>query len=247
MEKMYIAADKVAEALEVPEEVFKWTLEKYRKQDALTEGKDYIMSQDKMCFTLSGLLWAVARCNGNFRGAVALAEKLSTNKETENALVAYNNLRQKLPEISEAMTIAQETVSEALARAQESIDEAVALAQETVNEALGVENPVPPVKVLFHKRNSSALPPLNEAQKKWSAEVTELVNRKARESGKMAVHIQKHIYTVMNRKYGVVWEQERIDTLKRFGLEKEPMTTFRCICYNDKLQSLYKSILEDYK
>jgi hypothetical protein len=51
----------------------------------------------------------------------------------------------------------------------------------------------------------------------------------------------------MTKDYGIVWKQEKIDTLKRFDLESDTtMTTFRCVCYSEKLQSLYKSILEDY-
>ncbi len=225
----YISAEKIAQALEVPVEAFKWTLEKYKKQDGLTEGKDYIVYKDKMYFTLSGLLWAVSRCDGNFRGAVTMAEKLATSGEMQKALESYGALAKALPELQAALSLAQETVEKAI-QAQPDV-------------AGGTEED----NKRYYKKNAAQLPPLNETQSKWATEMHRLLEAKSKENGKMPVHIQTYIYRRMTKDYGIVWKQQKIDTLKRFDLESDTaMTTFRCVCYSEKLQSLYKSILEDY-
>ena len=93
MGKTYISKNKAAQALEIPAAVMDWNFNKAVKEGQLKKDVDYIESKSEdVYFTLSGLLWAVATCNGNFRGAVALAEKLASN---ERQLEAYKSLQLK--------------------------------------------------------------------------------------------------------------------------------------------------------
>lgn len=224
MGKTYISKNKAAQALEIPAAVMDWNFNKAVKDGQLKKDVDYIESKSEDAyFTLSGLLWAVATCNGNFRGAVALAEKLASN---ERQLEAYKSLQLKLPDIKSSLQLVIETIDTA-----------------TTADVVKEKN------VNAWAKNSTNLPPLNDEQEKWMSDVSALLKRKSKETGKRDVHIQRAIYIKMRSQYGIVWEQEKIDTAKRFDLnpEETKMTTIRCIAYNPKLRSLYRSILADYK
>ena len=99
----------------------------------------------------------------------------------------------------------------------------------------------------YHVRNSSELPEPTKQEKEWASRINKLLNEKASKEKKMAVHLQKFLYGEMTRKYGIVFNQEKIDTLERFGLDRHtPITTFRTIQYNENLRSIFEGMLVDY-
>lgn len=222
--KTYIKAERIANQLNIPFEMLKWTMDKYTQTDNLKKGVDYVVCENDMYLTLSGLLWVVARCDVDFRAAVPLAEKLASDNEL---IKSHNELLKVLPELQTALQLAQETIDSAL------------------QEAVSVTEPK--AKTTYYAKNSPNLPDLDDEQKKWSADMTELLGKKAKEFNKMGVHIQKRIYSTMTSRYGIVWEQEKIDTLRKFGLDpEERMTTFRCVTYNPQLRSIYGALLKDF-
>ena len=80
-ETKYYTLKSVAEALEIPKEILNFTFEKYRDRDKLKENADYIFCNKETAFTLSGIIWAASRCDGNFRGILPMVNELSVDSE----------------------------------------------------------------------------------------------------------------------------------------------------------------------
>ena len=188
-ETKYYTLKRVAEALEMPKEILNFTFERYRDRDKLKENVDYILCNKEIAFTLSGIIWAVSRCDGNFRGILPLMNELSVDHEGERIREEYSKVVAELVNVQAALSLAQETVGSALT------------ASEKVKPVIVPEQKEERRK--YHYHNSSELP-----------EPT---------------------------------EQEKIDTLDRFGLDRHtPITTFRTIQYNEKLRSIFEGMLVDY-
>lgn len=231
--KDFISTKELSEKLAFSNEVIRWHIETYAKQDNLTENVDYaITGKGAMYLSATGIIW--------------LTQKIQTLPYKEVTEILESVWEKK---IDTSKVDSLEKKCFIYEKAIESM-EAVMDELKTLNKVDTTNNKSTNNKsAKIYHRCTSNLPELTEEEKNFEKEVRTKIQNfiKTTSRNVTPTSILNVIYRRMRDVYGFVSEAEKKSLRDMFNIDKEDhISTLKVITFNETYRSIFMSLLDDY-